>query len=110
MLDLDESVRPNLVEAFDVRLMRIGNRHAQHLEVLSLVVAHLQPADRPGPDATTREGRLVDQEEGVRVIAVTAPGLAHEAVVEVVVNRGSEDAIETKDARPLVPLVLVPTS
>ena len=73
MLDLDEPVRADLVQPLDVGLVRIGDRHAEDLEVEALVVAHLEAADRAGPDAAARERRLVDEEERVGVVAVAGP-------------------------------------
>ena len=110
VLDLDEPVRPDLVEVLDVGLVGIGDGDAQDLEVLALVVAHLEAADRAGPDAAAGEGRLVDQEEGVGVVAVAGPGVADEAVVEVVVDGRGEDAVEPEDVGRLVVLVLVPAA
>ena len=76
VLDLDEPVRPDLVEPFDVGLVRIGDGDAEDLEVLALLVAHLEAADRPGPDVAAGERRLVDQEEGVGVVAVAGDRVA----------------------------------
>ena len=70
MLDLDEPVRPDLVQPLDVGLVRVADGDAQHLEVEALLVAHLEPADRAGPDAAAGERRLVDEEQGVGVVAV----------------------------------------
>jgi hypothetical protein len=110
VLDLHEPMRPDLLETLDMLLVRIGHGHAQDLEVEPLVVAHLQPADRPSPDAAAWERRLVDQEQSVRVVAVTGPGTLDEPVVEVVVNGRSQNAIQAEDAGGFVVLVLVATA
>ena len=108
VLDLDEPVGPDLVEvARRAAWWGSADRDAQDLEVLALVVAHLEAADRAGPDAAAREGRLVDQEERVGVVAVAGPRALDEAVVEVVVDGRGEDAVEPEDAGLLVELVLV---
>ena len=74
VLDLDEAVRPDLVEPLDVLLMRVADGDAQDLEVEALLVAHLEPADRAGPDVAAGERRLVDDQQRVGVIAVAARG------------------------------------
>ena len=74
VLDLDEPVRADLVEPLDVLLVRVAERDAQDLEVEALLVAHLEPADRPGPDVAAGERRLVDDQERVGVVAVVGPG------------------------------------
>ena len=88
-------------------LVGVAERDAQHLEVEALLVAHLEPADRPGPDVTAGEGRLVDDQERVGVVAVACPRPFDEPVVEVVEDRRRENAIEPEDAARLVELVLV---
>jgi hypothetical protein len=108
VLDLDEAVRSHLVELLDMQLVRVALGDAQDLEVLTLVVAHLEDADRAGPDVAAGERRLVDHEERVGVVAVVRAGALDEAVVEVVEDRAREDPIQPEDARVLVPLVLVP--
>jgi len=110
VLDLDEAMGPNLVEPLDVRLVRIADGDAQHLEVLAVLIAHLETADRAGPDPTAGERRLVDQQERVGVVAVTTPGVVDEAVVEVVMDGRREDPVEPEDAGGLIPLVLVPAA
>ena len=80
---------------------------AQDLEVEALLVAHLEAADRAGPDVAAGEGRLVDDQQGVGVVAVAGAGALDEAVVEVVVDGARQHAIEPEDAGLLVVLVLV---
>ena len=87
MLDLDEPMRPDLVEPLDVLLMGVADGDAQDLEVEALLVAHLEPADRARPDVAAGEGRLVDDQQGVGVIAVAGARPLDEPVVEVVVDR-----------------------
>ncbi len=89
-------------------LVGIALGNAQDLEVLTLVIAHLEHADGTRPDVATGEGRLVDDEQRVGVVTVVGAGVVHEPVVEVVENGGREHAIEPEDARLLVELVLVP--
>ena len=90
-----------------MRLVGVTERDAQHLEVEALLVAHLEPADRPRPDVTAGEGRLVDDQERVGVVAVTCARPFDEPIVEVVEDRRRENAIEPEDAARLVELVLV---
>jgi hypothetical protein len=103
-------MRADLLKSLDVRLVRIGEGDAQGLEVEPLLVAHLEPADRPRPDVAAGEGRLVDDEECVRVVAVVGARPLDETVVEVVEDGGREDPVEAEDARLLVELVLVPAA
>ena len=107
VLDLDEAVRPDLLEPLDVLLVGVADGDAQHLEVEALLVAHLQPADRARPDVAAGEGRLVDDQQRVGVVAVAAAGPLDEAVVEVVEDGAGQHAIEPEDVRLLVVLVLV---
>ena len=107
VLDLDEAVRADLLQALDVLLVRIAEGDAQDLEVEALLVAHLQPADGPRPDVAAGERRLVDDQERVGVVAVAGAGGLDEAVVEVVEDGAAEDAVEPVDADLLVVLVLV---
>src|SRR5829696_1870691 len=88
VLDLHESMRTDLLEALDVLLVRVADRHAQRLEVEAFLVPHLEASDRPGPDVTARERGLVDDEEGVGVVPIVGPGALDEAVVEVVEHGG----------------------
>ena len=82
----------------DVLLMGVADRHAQHLEVEALLVVHLEPADRAGPDVAAGEGRLVDDQQGVGVVAIAGAGALDEAVVEVVVDGARQHAVEPEDA------------
>ena len=54
VLDLDQAVRPDLLEPFDVLLVGVADGDAQHLEVEALLVAHLQAADRAAPRRGSR--------------------------------------------------------
>ena len=107
VLDLDQAVRPDLVEALDVLLVGVAEGDAQDLEVEALLVAHLEAADRPRPDVAAGEGRLVDDQQGVGVVAVAGAGALDEAVVEVVEDGARQHPIEPEDVRLLVVLVLV---
>ena len=105
--DLDQPMGPDLVEPLDVGLVGIADRDAQDLEVRTVLVAHLEAADRPAPDPAAGERRLVDQEQGIGVVPVAGAGLLDEPVVEVVVDGRRQDPVEPEDAGPLVVLVLV---
>src|SRR5262249_27112916 len=94
VLDLDQPVRPDLVEALDVLLVRVADGHAQHLEVETLLVAHLEAADRARPDVAAGERGLVDHEQGVGVVSVAGPRALDEAVVEVVEHRRGQHAVQ----------------
>src|SRR6185369_16752970 len=78
VLDLHEPMGPHLVEAVDVGLVRIGLGDAQDLVVGALLVTHLEDPDRAGPDVAAGERRLVDDQEGVGVVAVIGPGVLDE--------------------------------
>ena len=54
MLDLDQAVRPDLVEPLDVLLVGVAEGDAQDLEVEALLVAHLEAADRVAPRRGSR--------------------------------------------------------
>src|SRR5437867_2400147 len=102
--DLHETVWLDLIQALDVALVRITHGHAQDLEVLAFVVAHLEAADRSCPDMAARERRFVDQEQGVGMVAVTRASFRDEAIVVVVVDGRRQHTIEAADARTLIPL------
>ena len=57
-------------------LVGITDGDAQDLEVEALLIAHLEPADRACPDVATGEGRLVDDQESIGVVAVAGPRLS----------------------------------
>src|SRR5947209_7000114 len=101
MLDFDQPMRTNLVEALDVLLVRIPDGDAQDLEVEALLVPHLEAADRTRPEVAAREGGFVDQDQGVRVVAVAGPRPLDEAVLEVVEDGGRQDPVEPENARSL---------
>ena len=82
-------------------------RDAQGLEVEALLVAHLEAADRARPDVAAGERGLVDDQQGVGVVAVVGAGALDEAVVEVVEHGRRQDAVQPVDAGLLVVLVLV---
>ena len=107
MLDLDQPVRPDLLEALDVLLVGVADGDAQDLEVEALLVAHLEPADRARPDVAAGEGRLVDDQQGVGMVAVAGACPLDEPVVEVVVDGARQHAVEPEDVGLLVVLVLV---
>ena len=108
--DLHETVWLDLIQALDVALVRITHGHAQDLEVLAFVVAHLEAADRSCPDMAARERRFVDQKQGVGMVAVTRASFRDEAIVEVVVHGRRENAIQPDRPAALVVLVLVPAA
>src|SRR3989337_623288 len=87
--------------------MRITDRDAQDLEVEALFVAHLEPTDRSRPDVAAGERGLVDDQEGVGVVAVARTSSLDEPVIEVVEDRARQHAIEAIDAGALIELVLV---
>ena len=91
-----------------MRLVGIAERDAQDLEVEAVLVAHLEPADRPAPDVAAGERRLVDDQERVGVVTVGGARLLDEAVVEVVEDGRGQDPVQPEDAGLLVVLVLVP--
>ena len=107
MLDLDEPVRSHLLQPLDVLLVRIAERDAQDLEVEALLVAHLESADRAGPDVAAGECWLVDDQERVGMVTVVGPGPFDEPVVEVVVDGRRQDPVQPEDLGFLVELVLV---
>ena len=85
----------------------VAEGDAQDLEVEALLVAHLEAADRARPDVAAGERGLVDDQQGVGVVAVAGAGALDEAVVEVVEDGAAQDPVEAEDAGLLVVLVLV---
>ena len=107
VLDLDQPVGPDLGQAGDVRLVGVADGDAQDLEIEALLVAHLEAADGSAPDVTTGEGRLVDQQQGIGVVAIAGPRAIDEAVVEVVEDGRREHPVQAEDTGLLVELDLV---
>ena len=107
VLDLDQAVRANLLQALDVLLVRIADGHAEHFEVEAHLVPHLEPADGACPDVAAGEGRLVDDQQGVGMITVVGPRPLDKPVVEVVVHGRRQHAIEPEHPGLFVELVLV---
>ena len=103
-------MRPDLIEPLDMGLVRVTLGDAQDLEVGALLVAHFEHSDRARPDVTARKGRLVDDQERVRVVPVIGPSSLDEPVVEVVVDGRREHPIEPEDTGMLIELVLVPAA
>ena len=86
MLDLAQLVRRHLAQGVHVVVRGVRERDAQDLEVEALLVPHPEHAHRAGPDVAAGERRLVDEQHGVRVVAVIGAGPLDEPVVEVVVD------------------------
>src|SRR5256886_9585134 len=105
-LDLAQPVLPQVSEGSHLVEPRIADGHREDLLVVAVFVAHEQRADRARRDDATREGRLLDHDEGVERIAVAADGVHHEAVVGRIMHRGEQDTVETDAAGLLVHLVL----
>ena len=85
-LDLDQAVRRDVDQRLHVRVQWIAHGDAQHLEVVAVLVAHREPADRPRPHPAPGERGLGDQQQHVAVVAVIRPRPLGEAIVEVVVD------------------------
>ncbi len=107
VLDLDEAMGADLLEPLDVLLVGVADRDAQDLEVEALLVAHLEAADRARPDMAAGEGGLVDDQQGVGVVAVTGAGALDEPVIEVVEDGAAQHPVQAVDADLFVELVLV---
>ena len=69
-------------------------RHADHLVVDALLVAHREQADRLDRDQAAREGWLVEAHEGIQRIAVLAERSAQVAVVGRVGRRAHQQPVE----------------
>ena len=82
-------------------------RHADQLGVLAGLVLHVQHADRAGLDPNAWIHRVVEEDEGIERVAVTAEGVGDEAVVGGVGGRREQPAIEVDAVRLVVDLVLV---
>src|SRR4029077_4957985 len=67
-------------------------------------------ADRWRPDGAAGEGRLIDDQQGVGVVAVAGARALDVAVIEVVVDGARQDSVEPEDLGLFVVLVLVPGS
>src|SRR2546426_708396 len=59
VLDLDQPVRIQVVEAGDALEAGITQRYTQDLVVAAVLVGHVEHADGAGADVATGEGRLV---------------------------------------------------
>ena len=71
------------------------------------LVGHAEHAERADPDEAAREGRLVEQHQGVERVAVAAEGVLDEAVVGRVAGAGEQAAVEPDATGVVVHLVLV---
>src|SRR5581483_1193387 len=80
VLDLVAQLGLHVGDVGDAVERRVAERHAEHLLVGPLLVAHVEDADRPDADAAAREGRVVDEDEGVERVAVFGERLLDVAV------------------------------
>src|SRR5262249_29692318 len=81
---------------------------AQHLVVWPLLIRHLEHPNDPGGDQAAREGRLLQQDQGIQRVAIAAQRVLDEPVVRGVPGRGEQHAIQPDPACVMVNLVLVP--
>ena len=98
VLDLAQPVRRHVVESLRVLPERVADGHAEHLEIVAVLVAHPQPAHRSRPDVTAGECRLFGRRHCVGVITIVGARLLHVAVVKVVEDGARQDAVEADDA------------
>ncbi|MQW74414.1 D-alanyl-D-alanine carboxypeptidase/D-alanyl-D-alanine-endopeptidase [Nocardioides sp. dk4132] len=97
-----------MADVAQVLQARVGRRDAEDLVVAAGLVGHAEHADRAAADQAAREGRLLQQHEGVERVAVLAEGLLDVAVVGRVLRRREERAVQAQPAGLVVHLVLVP--
>ena len=107
MLDLVEQVRTQLGEVVRAVVQRVVERHADELGVGALLVLHPEHAERTGPHPAAREGRVLQQHQGVERVAVLGEGVGDEPVVGRVEGGREQAAVEPHHARHMVVLVLV---
>src|SRR5262245_12353929 len=72
VLNLHPVERGKVMDVTQVLLPRVVERHAEHLVVAALLVAHPEHADRPAANQAARKRRLLDQYQCVERIAVVA--------------------------------------
>jgi hypothetical protein len=108
VLDLRQQRRQEVGEILHVGPGRVAQRHAEHLLVHPLGVAHHEDPDRAYLDPAAGEGRLADEHEGVERVAVAAERALDEPVVGRVPGRREQHPIEVDLTGLVVELVLVP--
>ena len=86
---------------------RLARRDADQLGVLALLVLHVEHADGSGLDPHAGVDRVVEQDEGVEGIAVTAERVGDEPVVGRIRRRREQAPVEVDAAVLVVDLVLV---
>jgi len=88
-------------------VVRVVARHCQNLVVGLPAIEHLEDAERPAIDLTTRKRGLVDADENVQRIPVLMQSARDETVVAGIVHGTEQDAVELEHPAHLVELVLV---
>src|SRR5581483_8884781 len=107
VLDLVAQLGIDVVDVAYALERRVAERHAQHLLVGTLLVAHVEDPDRPDADATAGKRRFRDEDERVERVSVLREGSLEVAVVRRIRHRGEEATIEDDPAELFVPLVFV---
>jgi tetratricopeptide (TPR) repeat protein len=108
VLDLQPVEFGDVVDVLQVLLPRVVRGDAEDLVVRALLVGHLEHPDDPGGHQAAGEGRLLEQHEDVKRVAVAAQSVLDEPVVGRVPRRGEQHAVKPDPAGAVVDLVLVP--
>src|SRR6185437_16105257 len=105
VLDLVAQLVLDVVDVGHSFERRVARRDTQELLVRTLLVLHVEDADRAHPDPAAREGRVGDEDERVERVSVLGERPLDEAVVGGIRHRGEEPAVEDDAPELVVPLV-----
>src|SRR5215472_4666541 len=81
MLDLKLIKLGDVGDVAQVSHPRVSSRHAEHLVVIALLIAHPEHADRPAPNLAARERRLLQQHQRVKGISVISQRVFDKSVI-----------------------------
>jgi hypothetical protein len=110
VLDLEPVELGHVVDVAEVLHPRVVRRDGEHLVVGAVLVGHLEHADDPAGDEAPREGRLIEEYEGVQRVTVLGQGVLDVAVVGGVPGRGEQHPVQPDPSGLVVHLVLVALS
>ena len=97
-----------VLEAMRLVAPRVVVGNGEDLEVMALLVGHVEHPHRAGADDAAGEGGLRDDDEHIERVAVIGQAALDEAVVARVVDARVEDPVEHEPMADVVVLVLVP--
>jgi hypothetical protein len=110
VLDLEPVELGHVVDVPQMLHPRVLRRDGEHLVVSAVLVVHLEHADDPAGDEAAREGRLVEEDEGVQRIPVLGQGVLDEAVVGGVPGRGEQHPVQPDPSGLVIHFVLIALS